>query len=219
MNSRKHEIVKKIKQISGRYSTQIVFGDWIRCLALSISNACTLRNQLWQKREEEYKSIIAKYNEEEQLTFVEMAGLLVLAYEEEMGDVLGEIYMESIGGNKNTGQFFTPYHVSLACAKLSIAYHGEPIKLNEPTCGSGGMVVAAAQALKTQGVNYQSALDVVCQDLDWTAVFMCYVQLSLLGVKAIVVQGNTLTDPYIERYPASRTFYTPAKKMSLFIGG
>lgn len=55
---------------------------------------------------------------------------------------------------------------------------------------NGGMVIAAAQVLQEKGINYQRVLDVVCQDLDWTAVYMCYVQLSLLGVKAIVAQGE-----------------------------
>ena len=64
------------------------------------------------------------------------------------------------------------------------------LSLCEPTCGSGGMVIAAAQVLQEKGINYQRVLDVVCQDLDWTAVYMCYVQLSLLGVKAIVAQGE-----------------------------
>ena len=210
----KKEIVKKITQMSGRYSCQVVFLDWVHCLALSIINTCTMvHNKLWHDREEEYKSIMYKYSEEERRTFCDMAGMLALAYEEGFGDVLGEIYMESIGGSKNTGQFFTPYQVSLACAKLTVKYNGEDtIRIHEPTCGSGGMIVASAQVLKEQGVNYQKVLDVVCQDLDWTAVYMCYVQLSLLGIRATVVQGNTLTEPFIDGYPQKKVFYTPTKR-------
>lgn len=74
------------------------------------------------------------------------------------------------------------------------------------------MIVASAQVLKEQGVNYQKVLDVVCQDLDWTAVYMCYVQLSLLGIMATVAQGNTLTEPFIDGYPQKKVFYTPAKR-------
>lgn len=86
------------------------------------------------------------------------------------------------------------------------------LSLCEPTCGSGGMVIAAAQVLQEKGINYQRVLDVVCQDLDWTAVYMCYVQLSLLGVKAIVAQGNTLSEPYTANHPKEKVFYTPAKR-------
>lgn len=210
----KNKIVKQIQRLSGRYSGQVIFLDWVHCISLAISNTCTmLHNKLWHEREEEYKAIMNKYSEKERHIMGEMAGLLTLAYESEMGDILGEIYMESIGGNKNTGQFFTPYQVSLACAKLTVKYNGEDtIRIHEPTCGSGGMIVASAQVLKEQCVNYQKVLDVVCQDLDWTAVYMCYVQLSLLGIRATVVQGNTLTEPFIDGYPQKKVFYTPAKR-------
>ena len=72
------------------------------------------------------------------------------------------------------------------------------------------MVIAAAKVLKDRGINYQRRLDVVAQDLDWKTVYMCYIQLSLLGIRAVVYQGNTLTEPYQEgRVDPERTFYTP----------
>ena len=149
------------------------------------------------------------------MKMAEMAGMLILTYEKGLGDVLGEVYMESIGGNKNSGQFFTPYSVSLVTARLTLPDtidENKKLSLGEPTCGSGGMVIAAAQVLQEKGINYQRVLDVVCQDLDWTAVYMCYVQLSLLGVKAIVAQGNTLSEPYTANHPKEKVFYTPAKR-------
>lgn len=100
------------------------------------------------------------------------------------------------------------------CAELVVPknINDDRIPLHEPSCGSGGMVVATAQVLQKRGINYQKTLDVVCQDLDWSAVYMCYVQLSLLGIKAIVVQGDTLAESYKKGYPKERVFYTPAKR-------
>ena len=48
----KKQIAKCIKEISsGAYSPQVVFFDWMQCLALAISNTCTLiHNDLWKKR-------------------------------------------------------------------------------------------------------------------------------------------------------------------------
>lgn len=210
----KKKIIKCVQQLSGRYSPTSVFFDWVQCMALAISNSChVIRGKSWQQREELYKATMNKYDESERSKLAEMCGMLVIALEEGLGDTLGEIYMGSIGGDAGKGQFFTPYHVSLACAKLTVPQvdGNDKIKVNEPTCGSGGMVIAAAQVLKERGMNYQRKLDVVCQDLDWTAVYMCYVQLSLLGICAIVAQGNTLSEPYVDRYPAERVFYTPAK--------
>ena len=75
------------------------------------------------------------------------------------------------------------------------------------------MIIAAARALKEQGENYQRKMRVVAQDLDWKAVYMCYVQLSLLGVNAVVVQGNTLAEPWTpySDTPSERVWYTPAR--------
>ncbi len=41
---------------------------------------------------------------------------------------------------------------------------------------------------------------------------MTYIQLSLLGVRAIVVQGDTLVDPYRKGYDECRVFRTPAEE-------
>lgn len=210
----KKKIIKCIQQLSGKYSPTSVFFDWVQCMALGISNSCHIvHGKTWQQREEAYKATMSKYDKEERSKLAEMYGMLVMALEEGLGDTLGEIYMGSIGGDAGKGQFFTPYSLSLACASLTI--HKEnadgKITVNEPTCGSGGMIIAAAQILEGRGENYQRKLDVVCQDLDWTAVYMCYVQLSLFGIRAAVAQGNTLSEPYIDSYPAERVFYTPAK--------
>lgn len=159
--------------------------------------------------------IIQKYEGDERRTLVEMTGLLVVSLEERMGDILGEVYMESGCGNKNTGQFFTPYNVSKMSAALTLKDQDlsrETISLSEPSCGAGGMIIAAADVLRERGVDYQRKLRVVAQDLDWKAVYMCYVQLSFLGIDAIVVQGDTLAEPYTgDGYPRDRVFLTPRR--------
>lgn len=210
----KKKIIKCIQQLAGRYSPTSVFFDWVQCMALGISDSCHIvHGKTWQQREELYKATMSKYDKEERLKLAEMYGMLVMALEEGLGDTLGEIYMGSIGGDAGKGQFFTPYSLSLACASLTLPKENADgkVTVNEPTCGSGGMIIAAAQVLKERGENYQRKLDVVCQDLDWTAVYMCYVQLSIFGISAAVAQGNTLSEPYIDSYPAERVFYTPAK--------
>ena len=78
------------------------------------------------------------------------------------------------------------------------------------------MIIAFADILKRKGFNYQKCMKVVAQDLDWKGVYMCYVQLSLLGIDAVVVQGDTLKEPYTDNYPRSRIFRTP-RNMGLLI--
>lgn len=210
----KKQIVRKINSISGRLSPYQVFTDWVSCMALSISNSLTLfHGKVWKSREEHYLSIIKNYEKEEVAAFIEMSALLCGAMGYKISDILGEIYMESGCGNKNTGQFFTPFHVSIACANLVIPQEkldtDEPIYINEPSCGAGGMILAYALALQEKHVNYQQKMKVVAQDLDWKSVYMTYVQLSLYGIDAVVVQGDTLLDPYHIDYPIERTFRTP----------
>lgn len=141
-----------------------------------------------------------------------MLAMLAEELENNMTDVLGQIYMESGMGSKAAGQFFTPYHLSYLCAKISSPEPDERgiYHINEPSCGGGGMIIAVAQALKKRGIDYQKQMRVVAQDLDWKGVYMCYLQLSLLGINATVVQGDTLCRPYTKGYPPEQVLRTPA---------
>lgn len=212
------EIVKKIQSMSGTYSGYEIFTDWIKALALAISNSSDLfQGSIWQKREEQYMDIVRKHGKESINGFCELSGMLVESLEESISDVLGDVYMQANLGSKQTGQFFTPFHVSEAVARLAVPEDvgpDHPIKLNEPSTGGGGMIIAAVKVLKDRGLNPQACMDVVAQDLDWKGVYMTYVQLSLLGIKATVVQGDTLCEPFTSsrEYPPERVFYTPARK-------
>ena len=68
-----------------------------------------------------------------------------------------------------------------------------PITINEPTCGSGTMVIGAAWAMQRKGIDYRHKSFFVAQDIDIRCVWMAYIQLSLYGIPAVVIHGNTLT--------------------------
>ena len=211
---KKAEIVKMIQELSGSHNPYKIFSDWIAMYAIAIQNSCRIKNGLWQEREKRYLELIGQYEKEERFQIAELCGRLVEVMQEtEITDWLGEIYMESGCGNKFTGQFFTPFHLSKLTAEMELSgYTGkEKLHLQEPSCGGGGMILAVAAVLKEKGINYQKCLDVVAQDLDWNGVYMTYIQLSLLGIPAVVVQGDTLTDPYRKGYEERRIFRTPAK--------
>lgn len=206
------EIQRTILGMAGSHTAYEIFMDWIECSALSISNSIQMHHgKIWKDREDLYKSIMSRYTKEEQEKFPEMMAWLVEELEDNPRDVLGEVFMRSGMGADAGGQFFTPFNVSTLMAEISTetALNSEVITLNEPSCGSGGAIIAVALALKKKGIDYQKAMRVVAQDLDWRCVFMCYVQLSLLGINAICVQGNTLMDPYRKGYPEQRILRTP----------
>ncbi len=205
------QIISLINDMSKYYSPHQVFSDWVEMYAISISNACILLNsKLKQAREQKYLEIMKKYKELEQNKFHELCGMLVLALEQDMVDVLGNVYMGLESGSKHTGQFFTPNHISRLTARLMppVVDKDGIIRFTEPTCGSGGMIIAYAKALFEQGVNYQKKLEVIAQDIDYRCVHMCYVQLSLIGIKATVIRQNTLT---LEEVADDSIFVTPTK--------
>lgn len=210
----KKEIADTIQEISGKYNPYQIFRDWCEMYAISIQNSCVFwHDAVWQNRESIYNSLWNKYDESEHDAFYKMTWLYAIALQYEIGDLLGEIFMESGAGNASAGQFFTPFHVSEMVAKIGASDENilkeEKIHMTEPSIGSGGMVIATAKYLKERGINYQKKLKVVGQDLDWLAVYMSYIQLSLLGIDAIIVQGDTLSEPYHKGYPKERTMRTP----------
>ena len=218
-------MIDSIDNMAGKYSPYQVFTDWITLSALAIQNSCTIfHDKIYLSREDIYMNIANKYSKDDMTRFADMLGSLALTLEEEIKDVLGYVYMKSGCGNKNTGQFFTPYHLAYLTAKSIIdnqlrhfvendEINGEndEIKINEPSTGGGAMVIAACQVAKEHGIDYQRRLRITAQDLDYNGVYMTYIQLSLLGVKAVVVQGDTLQEPYHPGYDRRRVFMTPAE--------
>lgn len=184
------KIIKTIQSMIGKYGVYNIFEDWVRMIALAYANQIVFS----EKREEEYLEIMKKYDDVEHSKFYEMYAWLLEWSEEQMTDMLGYIYMHLELGSKAHGQFFTPYHVCQMMAKMQ-KYDGKIIKVNEPSCGAGGNIIALAEALKEQGINYQQKMEVICQDIDTKAVYMTYVQMCLYGIPAIVYQANTLSDP------------------------
>lgn len=191
MSDKKQLIIKSIQSMAGKYGVYEIFADWVKIMALSMANAV----QFKESRERDYNETIKRYDPAEQEKLFEMVAWLVEWADQEYYDMLGYIYMHLELGSKKAGQFFTPYNICQLMAKMQ-KYGSDKKKVNEPTCGAGGNIIALAEAMKLQGVNYQQTLKAVCQDIDVKAVYMTYVQLTLYGIPAIVYQTDTLCDPY-----------------------
>lgn len=133
-------------------------------------------------------------------------------------DWAGELYMDSGTSDDKAGQFFTPYSVSQCMARINFPKDEVRAKLGsdpnrvltiyEPTCGAGGLIVAAIDALNEAGVNYSWNVFVDCGDIDLRCVHMTYVTLSLLGVPAVVRLGDALMMEY------RQAWFTPAYLMA-----
>ncbi len=199
------ELLKDIEMASYTVGTEKLLSDVFECGAIAISNS--VDKTQFDAREERYLKIINSYKKEEQekicAIFSKIYALLssVVYDNGRFDDYLGEIFMRANAGNKHAGQFFTPYHVSMLMAKMSIgeervqelAKSGEVITINDCCCGGGGMLVAALDVLRRSGVNYAYNCFIDAGDIDIRCVHMTYLQLSLAGVPAIVRHQNALT--------------------------
>ena len=193
--------------MSGEYTPYVIFTDFCKMFALTISNAGDIMHgRIWQQREKMYIDTARKYTKDNMMTFVDMQKMLVEIYEQQGPyDALGEIYMMAECGNKSTGQFFTPFHVSLLTAQIQEYPENKIIQMNEPSCGAGGMILAVAKVINDRGGNAQKQLRITAQDIDWNSIYMAYIQLSLNGLDALCIQGNTLKDEYFDEEHALRT--------------
>lgn len=181
-------LVKLIQSFSHGHHLHTVFSDFVELSALAISNSVDLSQ--YEPREKRYLDIVGKYRREEVERFPQMLGLLTESFEMRtqamhkagsggfamasggLTDVLGETYMMLELGNARAGQFFTPYHVSRMMAMMTIGDGGPAvrehgfIRVQEPACGAGGMVIAVAESLHDAGHNYQQAMHATCIDID-----------------------------------------------------
>lgn len=199
-------ILKKMQRASVKTSLYELLSATIECGAIAISNQFDKVQA--PGREKRYFQIMKGVDSETQKLiqdiFGDIAVLLMNMINPHVGfrDYLGELYMKSETSSSKAGQFFTPYSVSKMCAQVAINENkvneaiaqDKILTLNEPTCGAGGMILAAADVLYNQyHFNIARNLFVICSDVDIRCVHMTYLQLSLAGIPAVVYQQNTLT--------------------------
>lgn len=205
-NPHKEKLVKTIQKLAHRHSTWSLFSDFVELIALTIANSITLDNNVeWQKREDRYLQIINKYNPDEQQVFPEMFADLEEALQYELTqknapvDVLGPVFHELKLHNTYKAQFFSPQHICDMMGAIALGDSREElekqgyISLSEPTCGSGAMVLGFARAMAEANLNYCSQLFAIATDIDPKCAHMTYIQLSLYGIPAVVIHGNSLT--------------------------
>lgn len=217
-------IVDSINQLCRSRPKWEVWNDFIRLTAICLANGMPAGRR--DDREDTYEQIAGKYSSEELGLVAKMFGAVVEGLDENPEqDFLGSLFIALDLHDEWKGQFFTPYDISHAMAAINI---GDPddtkakiedrgfVSVNDPACGAGSLLIAFANECKREGVNYQTSVLFVAQDIDELAALMCYIQLSLLGCPGYVIVGNSLSEPikYIDKkglVPADETnvWYTP----------
>lgn len=206
------EFNSKLQSLDRSKSIETVFRDFLTLSTYSLAQPFYQSKEIEQR----YLDVIKQYTKEQAEEFPKLLAFLVSALEEKHQDFLGQVFASNNFGNANKGQFFTPYHVSKMMAKINITNTEKQfeekdfVTLSEPCCGSGGMIIAFAESLKESGYNYQHQLYVEAVDIDEICFKMTYIQLSLLGIPAKVIRGESLSMMYYE------VFYTPFYFLSNF---
>lgn len=196
------DFIKRFEKLHYRNNAMTIYSDFLALSALEISNAVNPH----KGRAETYQQIINHYNVEEQKLLAEMFGCIVLELDNlskgtpHYHDVLGELFHHLNLQDEWKGQFFTPQNVSTMMGLMTIGDSEEAIKkrgyitLCEPCVGGGANVIGAVNAMFQHGYNPCKQLFVVGYDLDPRCIHMAYIQLSLMGVPAMLQQRNSLTN-------------------------
>lgn len=201
----KKEFIRIFKYTGHHLRRWDVFCDFIT-LAASELDIARIRTE---DNIEKSRKICERYSADDLDNFHKLFCMLVSALEGKFQDFLGSVFMELELGSDDMGQFFTPYCVQSLMAKLVFPDIDDTIKkrgwveLSEPCCGAAGMVIAYVEHMLEAGYNPSEQLFVNCIDIDPIAADMAFIQLSLLGVAAEVITGNTLTMKF------NRVRYTP----------
>jgi len=204
----KKEFQKLVNYYDYKYRKWEIFTDFCNIFAISLYQVFANKEEL----EKEYFSIIKKYDDVIiKEVFPKMASFLINGLSSSFGDFLGECFMELDLGSKYKGQFFTPYHLSKLMAQIVGTNQKQEIETYyEPTCGSSGMIIARADILQEQGINYQNKMLVQAVDIDKLCFYMSYIQLTLLHIPAEIIHGNSLNDEIFDKW------YTPAYLMKAY---
>lgn len=216
-DTRVKEMIKLIESIGYRHGISTVFDDYLTIASCAVSNAVDKVH--FDERESLYMQTIKKYSKEELQKIVELHAMVVNALEQSLysSDLLGELYHSLNLSNSRNGQFFTPIHIAEFMAEAMLGPKCTEIEekgyvtLCEPTCGSGVMVIAAANSLYKNHYNPSQNMCVLACDNDIRCARMAYIQLSYLGIPAVVVHGDSLA---MQEYAR---FYTPVYMMGGWI--
>lgn len=223
----KQEFIKIFRELCYSRSSWQVWADLISAMACSLANVTDRTEPRYSNREKEYAECIKRLGGVERVS--KLFAIITLALERNQDqDFLGSLYMELELGNHWKGQFFTPYSICQLMAEINIPNADETIKqkgwmaVNDPACGAGATLIAAANTFRRKNINYQQEVLFVAQDIDRVVGMMCFIQLSLLGCPGYVVIANTLTNPTVGEVliPAEQDgqefWYTPFYFMDIW---
>lgn len=186
---------KIFRSVCERHDRWRVFSDFCEMSAMALANAVSKDPM----REERYLEVVKRYSKEavkslRDLLACVMAGLNLRT------DFLGTQFMQLGLADHYQGQFFTPMELARLMAAMvtdrrelveKVQEHGV-YTFHEPTAGAGATIIAMAAIMHDAGLDPRRHLHVTAIDINPTVAYMCFIQLSVLGIPATVYVGDAL---------------------------
>lgn len=204
------ELLHAADVTKGRIGSSVCFNDFLAYCALTLSNNSDPAHLEERKQQKEY--LLKTYREPELQIFDQTLQLLAeeIVHNTNRGaytDILGPVYTQFHPRSGPLKQDFSPPSVGMLLNRIAFQNKELPEKgyftLTDPTCGSGSLCLAGAEKLLCEGFNPCEQLVVFASDLAIPCVHMTYLQLSLYGIPAVIVRGDTITLTEYDRW------YTP----------
>lgn len=101
-------------------------------------------------------------------------------------DLLGEFFQQEITHGRN-GQFFTPSHVSSMMAKIVRGEEDRTLRVFDPACGSGRMLMAFARESIIPHYYYGIDIDLICVKMTAINLFLNGLRGEVICVDALAV--------------------------------
>jgi hypothetical protein len=210
MDRPKHhkDFLKTFESIGWHHGRHERFADFLELATCAIRKTTVPVGPEADAFEERYMKVVARYPPDDIRLMPKLLALTQVAIGEGGCDFLGEIASQLELLDARLGQLITPYPLTRLIAEMTLADARDVIAkrgfvtLQEPASGAGGMLMAAADVLTTQGFDPAYTLYVEAQDVASLCFKMTYLQLSLRAIPATVRQANTLS---LETFEAAHT--------------
>jgi len=207
----KKDFIKVLESIDRSKHRQDNFRNFCEMAYCAIAKRTQTDTDKADALEDRYMEIVGTYQNKDDVRIMpELMGLTTQAVLNARCDFLGEIAADISALDTKNGQFFTPYDVAKLMAKMQMPDIPKLIEdkgffsLSDPAAGAGCMLLVAADCVEEAGYNPMDCMSVHATELNRTTYHMLYVQLSLRGIAAQVIHGNSLS---LETFTGA---YTPA---------
>lgn len=207
-NDIRKQFIKGFDRLAHHRQRHDVLSDFLDLAVCAIRKTTVPAGEKADAIEAEYMAVVKRNKPDDIRAMPELLAITALAVQDGGCDFLGQVVGDLELLNSHMGQFFTPYDLSRLMAEITFEGVDEIIAKNgfvtvqEPACGAGGMILAAADVLASKGHDIAQTLYVDATDIAPLCWKMTYLQASLRGIPATIRRGNTLS---LEVFDAAHT--------------